>query len=87
MKVKKVAKRLWDAHRMTLKVDETVYGQMASMCQQVDIGARQIDHLLDRAVLPELSRQLLAKMTEDTMPTSVTMTTNEAGEFSYDFES
>ncbi len=86
MKVRKVAKRLWDAHRMDFKVDEAVYGRMAAMCNQVDIGARQIDHLLDRTVLPELSRQLLTRMTEETMPTSVTMGISEPGEFTYTFD-
>ena len=76
---------LAEAHQIELKVEDGVYARMASLCTQVDIGARQIDHLLDRTVLPELSRELLAKMTEETMPTMVTMGTNESGEFTYTF--
>ena len=51
-----------------------------------DLGARQIDHQLDRTILPELSRQLLAKMTEERMPKTVTMGVNEGKEFTYTFE-
>jgi type VI secretion system protein VasG len=85
MKVKKVARRLAQAHKITFQVDDAVYAQMASQCNQVDLGARQIDHLLDRQVLPELSRQLLQQMTAETMPTALTMGTDQAGAFTYTF--
>ena len=65
--------------------DETVYAEMASRCNQVDIGARQIDHLLDVAILPQLSRRLLEQMGEEEMPTSVTMTLSDDKEFAYNF--
>ena len=85
MKVKKVAQRLAAAHKMAFEADEAAYAQMASQCNQVDLGARQIDHLLDRQVLPELSRQLLQQMTAETMPTALTMGTDQAGAFTYTF--
>ena len=85
MKLKKVADRLARAHKITFTADDSVYQQMAGRCNQVDLGARQIDHLLDREVLPELSRQLLQEMTGETMPTTVGMNTDEAGEFTYSF--
>jgi type VI secretion system protein VasG len=85
IKVRKVGKRLWNAHQIKMDVDEAVYAQMASLCTQVDIGARQVDHLLDRTVLPELARQLLSRMTEDEMPTAVKMGSGSDGEFTYTF--
>ena len=85
MKVKKVANRLADVHKIEFKADDAVYTQMASRCNQVDLGARQVDHLLDREVLPELSRRLLQEMTGEDMPKAVTMGTGEDGEFTYTF--
>jgi len=85
IKVRKVGKRLREAHQIEMKVDDAVYERMASLCTQVDIGARQIDHLLDRMVLPELSRALLARMTEETMPSTVTMGTDGGEGFTYAF--
>ncbi|MGB2985254.1 MAG: type VI secretion system ATPase TssH, partial [Phycisphaerae bacterium] len=58
MKMSKVGKRLADAHNMTLEVEDGVYEAIANRCNQVDVGARQIDHLLDQAVLPQLSRRI-----------------------------
>ena len=87
LKLRKVGRRLASAHHMSFEVADGVYAAMADMCHQVDIGARQIDHLLDQQVLPGLSRALLAKMAGDDMPKSVTMSTNESGEFVYTFSS
>jgi len=85
MKVAKVGKRLAQSHKMEFHVDDAVYASIAGRCTQVDIGARQVDHVLDREVLPELSRALLARMGEETEPKTVTMGTNEDGSFTYTF--
>ncbi len=85
MKVAKVAGRLADAHKMSFHVEDSVYEAMAKRCNQVDVGARQIDHILDQVVLPDLSRRILERMGDEAMPTAVTMGTDEAGEFTYSF--
>jgi type VI secretion system protein VasG len=85
MKLGKVGKRLAGAHKMDFIVEDAVYEAMANRCNQVDIGARQIDHLLDQGVLPELSRRILERMGDETMPARVTMGVSEAGEFTYTF--
>jgi type VI secretion system protein VasG len=87
MKLKKVGDRLAAAHKMTFGVDGAVYDHLAARCNQVDVGARRIDHILDQTVLPQLSRALLGKMAEagQKMPRAVQMGISEAGEFTYTF--
>jgi len=51
----------------------------------VDVGARAIDHVLDQAIMPELSRRLLQRMTEETMPQRMTMGAAADGAFTYEF--
>jgi type VI secretion system protein VasG len=85
MKLAKLGKRVSGAHKMDFKVDDAVYGEIASRCQQVDLGARQIDHLLDQTVMPQLSIRLLEQLGEEEMPAAVTMGIDEAGEFTYTF--
>ena len=85
MKLRKVASRRAAAHRMTFEADDAVYEVIAGRCGQVDIGARQIDHLLDQTVLPELSRQLLKQMAEAALPKTVRMGVSSDGEFTYTF--
>ncbi len=85
MKVAKVARRLADAHEMKLDVADGVYAAMAKQCNQVDLGARQIDHLLDREILPEMSRRLLEQMAEGTVAKTLTMSADADGKFTYTF--
>ena len=85
MKLGKIGVRLADAHKMEFIVDDSVYERIAAQCTEVDVGARNVDHILDRVVLPQLSRLLLEKMTDDPPPTSVTITTDEESGFSYSF--
>ncbi len=85
MKLAKLGKRVIEAHRMAFNVDEKVYAHIASQCTQVDIGARQVDHLIDQAVTPELSVKLLEQLAGDQMPSAVTMGVTDGGEFSYTF--
>ena len=70
---------------MAFHVDDAVYAHVSSQCTQVDIGARQVDHLIDQAVTPELSVRLLEQLAGDEMPSSVTMGITDGGEFSYTF--
>lgn len=85
IKLGKLGRRVTAAHKMAFQVDDGVYPAIASRCNQVDIGARQVDHLIDAAITPELSRRLLEQMAGDAMPASVTMTVADDGEFAYEF--
>ncbi len=85
LKVAKVGKRLQTVHKVTLQVDDGVYAAMAGRCQQVDLGARQIDHVIDQAVMPVLSRRLLEQMAAGKMAPVIHMGVDDAGEFTYEF--
>lgn len=87
MKLEKIAKRLTTAHGMSLNVEDQVYEQIADRCKEVDLGARQIDHLLDRVVLPDISRRLLERMGDEPMPSKMIMGTDEQGDFTFTFAS
>jgi len=85
MKVAKVGKRLLESHKMSFEVDDAAYELIASQCNQVDVGARQVDHILDQTVLPDLSRRLLQQMSSDKMPSGVRMGVDDNNEFTYEF--
>ncbi len=88
LKVGKIGRRLFDAHRMGLAIDESVYDQIAARCTQVDLGARNIDHILDREVMPRLSRLILEQMTAEPAgpgapPRTLNVGTDASGAFTY----
>ena len=85
LKVRKLTRRVREAHKIEVTVDDAVYDTIASRCTQVDVGARAIDHVLDQAIMPELSRRLLLRMTEETMPKTLSFGVGAEGGFTYTF--
>jgi len=85
LKLGKLGKRLEASHRIAWKVDDSVYETIARQCNQVDLGARQIDHVIDKQILPELSRLLLEQLAEGRKSDTVQVGVKEDGTFSYAF--
>ncbi len=85
MKLGKVGKRLGVAHKIHFAADDAVYAAIASRCQQVDLGARQIDHVIDREILPVLSRQLLEQLAAENDVKTVQMGVSDDNTFAYSF--
>ena len=85
LKLDKIGRRLGDAHAMTFAYGPDVVDRIAERCTQVDSGARNIDFIIDRTVLPEASKVLLAKMAEDVMPARLTLGIDDDGRFTYTF--
>ena len=63
-----------------------VYGlvdHVVSRCTEVDTGARNIDHILSRTMLPEISTRALGQMAEGNPIKSIFVSTTDKGEFEY----
>jgi type VI secretion system protein VasG len=57
-----------------------------SFCSSpIDTSAHNIDFIIDRTVLPEVSKAMLAKMAEEQIPAKLTLGMDEAGNFIYAF--
>ncbi len=59
--------------------------RIADRCTEIDTGARNIDFIIDRSVLPDVSKALLVKMAEQQVPATLTLGMNEKGDFTYAF--
>ncbi|MFH1216400.1 MAG: type VI secretion system ATPase TssH [Pseudomonadota bacterium] len=62
LKLNKVAKRMMENRETQFLFTDDVIESIASRCTEVDSGARNIDHILNNTLLPELSRELLSRM-------------------------
>ena len=49
---------------MPLSFDDTVPDTVVERCKEVESGARNIDNILSRSLLPELSALMLARLAE-----------------------
>jgi type VI secretion system protein VasG len=64
LKLKRVQERFWDIYRAELTCGSDVVSAIAARCSEIDTGARAIDNLLTNTLLPELSGEILARVTE-----------------------
>lgn len=86
LKLDKVAKRLKDTHKMAFTYTGEVVDQIAQRCTEVETGARNIDYILHGTILPKISREILAGMGAEGMPSSVTLGLAEDGSFAVAFD-
>ena len=63
LKINKMAKRLKENRNVAFVYDETLIDHIASRCTEVDSGARNVDHILTNTLLPQMSREILSRMT------------------------
>lgn len=80
----RVRDRLLENHRARFSYDEALVTAIASRCIEVESGARNVDHILTRTLLPEISRTFLARMAEGDTIAQVHLSVDNAGNFQYD---
>jgi len=80
----RIADRLKENHRAEFVYDEDLISAVASRCKEVESGARNVDHILTRTLLPEVSREFLARMAEGQAISRVHVSVDSTGNFSYE---
>jgi type VI secretion system protein VasG len=81
----RIRRRVAENHRAEFVYDENLVAGIASRCTEVESGARNVDHILTRTLLPELSAEFLARMAEGQTITRVSVGLGPDGKFRYDF--
>ena len=59
---------------------------IAGRCKEVESGARNIDHIISRTLLPELSSEFLSRMAEGGSIESVHIGVDKTGNFAYEIK-
>ncbi|MBX3585765.1 MAG: type VI secretion system ATPase TssH [Ramlibacter sp.] len=85
LKLGKLAQRFLRNHKATFTWDAEVSGAIGARCTEVDSGARNVDHILTQAVLPELSRLVLERISMADPFDSVHMSMSPDGMFCFQF--
>ena len=65
---------------------QEVVDAILERCREVETGARNVDHILNRTLLPELAAQFLASMAEGEEIGNVNIDVGESGTFTYSLE-
>src|SRR5690606_5990055 len=85
LKLDKIGRRLRATHGMAFEYGDEIVERIAERCTQVDSGARNIDFIIDRTLLPEASRALLAQMADERVPERLTLGLAAQGNLLYAF--
>lgn len=67
MKLNGVIERAKRAHDINLVLDTTIVPAIAARCREVESGARNVEHVMRRSVLPVLSRAILEALVSDSV--------------------
>ncbi len=85
LKMNKLVKRIAETHKMKLTYSDEVIKQIAARCTEVETGARNIDHIMNGTVLPQMSKEILTYMSAESMPASVHLDMDSDGNFAIAF--
>ncbi len=77
--------RLMESHKMSLSVDPAVVQAISDRCTEVETGARNIDHIINATLLPQVSTRILEQMAEGDLPHTLHVGLDERGRFDYTF--
>ncbi|MFN7945846.1 MAG: type VI secretion system ATPase TssH [Blastocatellia bacterium] len=80
----RIGRRIAENHGADFSYTEAVINEIASRCKEVESGARNVDHILTRTLLPEMSGEFLSRMAEGKAVTRVKVDVGEGGQFSYE---
>jgi type VI secretion system protein VasG len=87
LKLNKLARRMQNIHRIKLTYTDAVIEQIAARCTEVETGARNIDAIMSTTIMPRISQEILARMSQDHMPSQVDIGLDEHGSFTIEFGS
>jgi type VI secretion system protein VasG len=80
----RIERRMQENHRAAFSYDENLVEQVASRCTEVESGARNVDHILTRSLLPEMSQEFLTRMAAGQPVRRVHVSVGETGAFQYE---
>ncbi|MDS1786145.1 type VI secretion system ATPase TssH [Vibrio parahaemolyticus] len=83
-KLNKVSQRLHSHHKLSLNYEESLVEFVLCNCRLAETGARNIDAVINRQLLPQLSTQLLVHDKDDSH-TQITISVDEQGTLTYAF--
>ena len=86
LKLGKVAKRIYEHYRASFEFSPEVVTAIRDRCTEVDTGARSVDNILTKSLLPELSKVFLSKIGEGAAVSQVRIDLDDEGKFIYQIQ-
>jgi type VI secretion system protein VasG len=84
LKLKKVGRRIKEHYKAHFEYTDALVEAIGARCTEVDTGARNVDLILNKTLLPELSAEFLSRMSEGDSIDSVKIDVGDDGQFAYE---
>jgi type VI secretion system protein VasG len=85
LKLDKVGRRLRDNQKIAFSYSDAVADQIVARCTEVETGARNIDHIVNKTLLPQIATEILSRMNSNEPTTRLSVDVGPDGGFTYDF--
>ncbi|MCC7429188.1 MAG: type VI secretion system ATPase TssH [Alphaproteobacteria bacterium] len=83
LQLKRVTKRVAESYRAKFTYDPTLVDAIAARCKEVESGARNVEQIIARGLLPELSSRFLGRMAEGQTIRAAHVSVDANGQFEY----
>ena len=83
LKLERIRARVAQNHRAAFTWDESLVDAVLARCTEVDSGARNVDHILNGTLLPELAQHVLGRLAQGERIDQIAVRALDSGEFEY----
>ncbi|HLO63644.1 MAG TPA: type VI secretion system ATPase TssH [Azonexus sp.] len=83
LKLGRIRDRVAANHKAEFAWDDKLVDAVLARCTEVDSGARNVDHILNGTLLPEIAEVVLGRMAEESAVERIKLTASKTGEFKY----
>ncbi len=83
LKLRRIEQRVRANHQAEFGYDQALVEAVLARCTEVDSGARNVDHILNGTLLPEIAEAVLAKMAEGAAVAKIKVSASRQGQFKY----
>ncbi|MEG3193494.1 hypothetical protein SNE32_14630, partial [Lysobacter sp. D1-1-M9] len=83
LKLGRIRDRVAANHRAAFSWDSTLVDAVLQRCTEVDSGARNVDHILNGTLLPEIASSVLARMADGEAIATIKVSADRKGGFKY----
>jgi type VI secretion system protein VasG len=83
MQLDRIGQRVQQNYGAVFRYDDSVIDVIAARCTETASGARNVESILSRTLLPEISGEILSRLAANTLIGEVTVVTNANGDFTY----
>ena len=83
LKLQRIRDRVLANHKSSFDWDDGLVDAVLQRCTEVDSGARNVDHILNGTLLPEIADTVLASMAEGGKISRIRVTAGRNGDFRY----